>query len=310
MNQMIILSPGPGDMTDEIQDAIDRAHESCGAVFFAPGVYEIGHSKYKTDDYCTMHALRVYSDMILTGANAVIRVTDPGISHTIFTHNDDDATGYDGAHDIRISGFTFDGGASRCLTQVNVSHARHVVIEDCNFVNGARWHDIEINSSENVTVTRCAFYPHKRGLYEEPIQIRSEQIQLDSAIGAGNLAVCDGTVCRNILIDNCLFDGGDHPAIGNHSHTAHHNIRISRCTFRTDSDYPRGYISFNYEAAPDVHLVSVTDCVFYKARGGVEIKNGRCDSTVSGCKFFGVERPVWNEGTVLETGNLFFEEEA
>ena len=41
MNQMIILSPGPGDMTDEIQDAIDRAHESCGAVFFAPGVYEI-----------------------------------------------------------------------------------------------------------------------------------------------------------------------------------------------------------------------------------------------------------------------------
>ena len=310
MNQMRVLSPKPGDMTDEIQAAIDKARDSGEIVYFKPGVYEIGHSKFKTDVYGVKHALRVYSDMILLGSNAVIRAADPEINHTIFTHNEDDATGYEGAHDIKIIGFTFDGGVSECLTQVNVSHARNVLISDCNFICGARWHDIEINSSENVTVTRCRFYPHKRDLYPEPIQVRSEQIQLDSATGDGNLAVCDGTCCRNILIDNCLFRCADHPAIGNHSGCRHHDIRISRSTFKSVCAFERGYISFNYSAAPNVHLVSVSDCVFYKARGGVEIKyDKRCDSAVSGCKFFGVDRPIWNEGTAAESGKLIFDEE-
>lgn len=154
----------------------------------------------------------------------------------LYTHNEPDAVGYEGAENIAIQGGVFDENAPLGSndTAVNLSHARGVRISGTEFRNAwGWWHSIEANSSTGVEIGNCHFHDNSN----------SEDIQIDAAIGAGNLGKNDQTVCTDIRIHDNRFYSPGHCAVGNHSQAPHHDIHIYRNEFH-ERPGDRGYVSF------------------------------------------------------------------
>lgn len=237
---------GVTDDTDAIQTAIEHARTSGKILYFPKGVYALGHNKFNTDDYHLAAALHVYSGMTILGEGATLKATDGEVTHIMYTHNNDDATGYNGCQNVYIKGVNFDGNSDleQAITLLSTSHARNIVIDGCTFSNCRTWHNIEINSSEKVIVTGCIFNP----------STASEDIQIDKA-GAdlGNIGQNDGTVCQYIEITGCNFTaGGNYKlAVGNHSDGAHHNIlihdNIMVGPFSATNGTPVNFVSNTYQ---------------------------------------------------------------
>lgn len=258
-----VYADGIHDDAKALQECIDMVKDG-GTVYFPDGIYLVSAT------------LIFYSNQTLKFSdNAVIlrsAKSEPITRYLLAAYSEPQWSGYEGTHDVVISGGVFDGNAdiTEKSTLVNTVHCRNILIENCRFVHCSTWHMIEINSTENATVQNCVFDgPTYTSIHEE---LLNEEIQLDLARDGsyGPVYNCDGklidfckddTVCRNITIKDNLFKCAGFPAIGHHGDCDHHNIEIKNNIFDGKSGLwgkSRGYIIFR----PLVYGVKVKDNVF------------------------------------------------
>lgn len=258
-----VYADGIHDDTKALQECIDSVRDG-GTVYFPDGTYLVSAS------------LIFYSNQIFKlSDNTVILRSDksePLTRYLLASYSEPGWSGYEGTHDVVISGGIFDGNKNlgEHSTLVNTVHCRNIRIEGCRFRNCAFWHMIEINSTENATVTNCVF---DGPTYTRiPETLLNELIQLDlSRDGSyGPVYNCDGTLidfckddtaCRNITITNNLFKCAGFPAIGHHGDCGHHGIFIRNNIFDGPSGLcgkSRGYIIFR----PMVHDVEIRNNTF------------------------------------------------
>ncbi len=244
-----VYGDGIHDDTKALQECIDSLRDG-GTIYFPDGTYLVSAS------------LIFYSNQIFKlSDNAVILRSDksePLTRYLLASYSEPEWSGYEGTHDVIISGGIFDGNKNLTerSTLVNTVHCRNILIEGCRFRHCSCWHMIEINSTENAVVTNCVFDgPTYTAIHEK---LLNEEIQLDLARDGsyGPVYNCDGTlidfckddtVCRNITIKNNLFKCAGFPAIGHHGDCPHNSISVESNIFDGPSGLygkSRGYISF------------------------------------------------------------------
>ena len=268
---------GTTDDTAAIQSAIEYAKTNGGEVYFPKGTYMLSSLLFNAGTYGIASALMVYDGMTLRfDAGAVLKRGSAAVTHMLYNYNAAGATGYDGGRDITIIGATIDAngtGYAANITPLNFTHATRIKIRDCRFVDGYGWHYIEVNSCTDVEISGCEFSD----------SANSEDVQIDAAVGAGNLGADDGTVCTDVRIFNNVFIMSGVPAIGNHTDAAHNNIRIYGNTFSGDGG-ARGYITF----VPLTYNVDVYNNTFSAGTKGVTINCVTVNSTVHDNRFIGL----------------------
>ena len=258
-----VFADGIHDDTKALQDCIDEVKDG-GIVYFPDGIYLVSA------------ALIFYSNQIFKlSDNAVIlrsNKSDPITRYLLASYSEPEWSGYNGTHDVVISGGIFDGNAelTEKSTLVNTVHCRNIRIVGCRFRHCSTWHMIELNSTENAIVDSCIFDGDSYTVIPE--NLLNEQIQLDLArYGSyGPVYNCNGdlidfcsddTVCRNIIISNNIFKCAGFPAIGHHGDCGHHNIFIENNIFDGKSGLhgnSRGYVIFR----PSVYDAEIRDNVF------------------------------------------------
>ena len=294
MQKKTVYADGIHDDTKALQACIDEVKEG-GTVYFPDGTYLVSG------------ALIFYSNQHLKFSDkaTVLRSdkSEPLTRYLLASYSEPEWSGYEGTHDVIISGGIFDGNENLTehATLVNTVHCRNITIDGCRFVHCAHWHCIEINGTENATVQNCIFdgpsYTAKSDI------LYNEQIQLDMSRNGsyGPVYNCDGklidfcyddTVCRNIVIRNNIFKCDGFPGVGHHGDIDHHNILIENNIFDGPSGRigkSRGYIFFR----PMVYDITV--------RGNAFIAPEETDSPSYGIIS---ENP---DSTALKTeDNLFF----
>ena len=258
-----VFADGIHDDTKALQECIDSIKEG-GTVYFPDGTYLVSA------------ALIFYSNQhIKLSDEAVILRSDKSevvTRYLLASYSEPGWNGYEGTHDVVISGGIFDGNKdlTEKSTLVNTVHCKNIRIENCRFRHCSQWHFIEINSTENAVVENCVFDGHSYTSVNEGLL--NELVQLDLAHDGsyGPVYNCDGTlidfskddtVCRNIEIKDCIFKCAGFPAIGHHGNCAHRNIKISGNVFDGASGLngkSRGYIIFR----PQVYGVEITGNFF------------------------------------------------
>ena len=258
-----VFADGVHDDTKALQECIDKVKDG-GTIYFPDGTYLVSST------------LIFYSNQTFKlSDNAVIlrsKESNPVTRYLLASYSEPQWSGYEGTHDVVISGGIFDGNAdlTEKSTLVNTVHCRNIRIVGCHFRNCSMWHMIEINSTENAVIDSCVFDGPSYTLIPE--NLLNEQIQLDLAHEGsyGPVYNCKGdlidfckddTVCRNVVISNNIFKCAGFPAIGHHGDCGHHNILIENNIFDGKSglyDKSRGYIIFR----PMVYDVKIKKNVF------------------------------------------------
>lgn len=258
-----VYGDGIHDDTKALQSCIDEVKDG-GTVYFPDGAYLLSAS------------LIFYSNQHLKFSDKAVLLrsdkSEPLTRYLLASYSEPEWAGYDGTHDVVISGATFDGNKNldEKATLLNTVHCKNIVIENCRFVHGANWHYIEINSTENAVVRNCVFDGPTYTLMHSVLF--NEQIQLDLAQDGsyGPVYNCDGTLidfckddttCSNIIIESNIFKCAGFPGIGHHNSCAHHNIIIRDNIFDGPSGSKgssRGYILFR----PKVYDVTVENNIF------------------------------------------------
>ena len=244
-----VFADGIHDDTKALQECIDQVKDG-GTIYFPDGTYLISST------------LIFYSNQTFKlSDNAVIlrsKESNPVTRYLLAAYSEPQWSGYEGTHDVVISGGIFDGNAdlTEKSTLANTVHCRNIRFVGCRFRNCSTWHMIEINSTENAVIDSCVFEgPSYTSI---PENLLNEQIQLDLAREGsyGPVYNCDGdlidfckddTVCRNITISNNIFKCAGFPAIGHHGDCGHHNILIENNIFDGKSglyNQSRGYVIF------------------------------------------------------------------
>lgn len=208
------------DDVKAIQAALDYSRDNgLPIIYFPKGVYLIGQHLFDVENSGVSSSLHVFSGQTLIFENgAILRRSKASVTHMLFSHNEPDAVGYIGCHDITIIGATVDENAAFGTkdTAFNFSHGDRINVIGCEFYGASDWHSIEINSCRNVLIDKCTFRDNRN----------TEDIQLDAALASGNIGKDDHTVCHDIVISNCRFKTDGHYSIGNHSNAPHHDILI------------------------------------------------------------------------------------
>lgn len=270
-----VFADGIHDDTKALQECIDKVKDG-GTVYFPDGIYLVSAS------------LIFYSNQIFKlSDNAVIlrnKDSEPVTRYLLASYSEPEWCGYEGTHDVIISGGIFDGNKDTMekSTLVNTVHCRNIRIENCRFRHCSTWHMIEINSTENAVVENCVFDGPTYTFVPE--NLLNEEIQLDLARDGsyGPVYNCDGalidfckddTVCRNITIRNNIFKCAGFPGIGHHGDCGHHNILIENNIFDGTSgtkSNSRGYIIFR----PEVYGVEIRDNYFLSPEESVSPNYG------------------------------------
>ena len=258
-----VFADGVHDDTKALQECIDKVKDG-GTIYFPDGTYLISST------------LIFYSNQTFKlSDNAVIlrsKESETITRYLLASYSEPQWNGYEGTHDVIISGGIFDGNVdlTEKSTLVNTVHCRNIQIVGCHFRNCSMWHMIEINSTENAVIDNCVFDGPSYTLIPE--NLLNEQIQLDLAHEGsyGPVYNCDDklidfckddTVCHNVVISNNIFKCAGFPAIGHHGDCGHHNILIENNIFDGKSglyDKSRGYIIFR----PMVYDVKIKKNVF------------------------------------------------
>ena len=279
-----VFADGVHDDTKALQECIDKVKDG-GTIYFPDGTYLVSST------------LIFYSNQTFKlSDNAVIlrnKESNPVTRYLLASYSEPQWSGYEGTHDVVISGGIFDGNDDLIekSTLVNTVHCRNIRIVGCHFRNCSMWHMIEINSTENAVIDGCVFDGPSYTLIPE--NLLNEQIQLDLAHEGsyGPVYNCDGTlidfckddtVCHNVVISNNIFKCAGFPAIGHHGDCGHHNILIENNIFDGKSglnDKSRGYIIFR----PMVYDVKIKKNVFISAENtnspnyGIVFENQKSD---------------------------------
>lgn len=244
-----IYADGIHDDAKAIQRCLDEMKDG-GTIYFPDGTYLISH------------CLIFYSNQWLKFSDKAVLLRsadcEPLTRYMLAAYSEPDVGGYDGTHDVVISGGIFDGNASLTekITILNTVHCNNITIKNCTFVHCAYWHCIELNSTKDALVLDCVFDgPSYTAMRED---LTSELIQLDApAAGTyGPVYNCndelidfskDKTPCCDIKIASCIFKCGGFTAIGHHGNDAHNDIKIYNNVFTGlsgNEERSRGFITF------------------------------------------------------------------
>ena len=262
-----VYADGMHDDAAALQRCIDQMR-SGGTIYFPDGVYLISAALIF---YSNQHLM--FSDkavLLRSGAS------EPITKYMLAAYSDPDMPGYEGTHDVVISGGVFDGNGALTenLTIINTVHCRNITIRGCRFVHCANWHFIEINSTKDALITDCVFDGTSYTAIRE--SLTSELVQLDAArkgaygplyaTGGQLIDFCDdATPCRDIIIERCIFKCDGFPGVGHHGSDEHTGITIRENVFTGTSgkgDISRGFIFFMKE----VHGVWVQSNAFISKR--------------------------------------------
>lgn len=244
-----IYADGIHDDAKAIQRCLDEMKDG-GTIYFPDGTYLISS------------CLIFYSNQWLKFSdNAVLlRSADcePVTKYMLASYSEPDVGGYDGTHDVVISGGIFDGNESLTekLTILNTVHCTNIVVKNSKFIHCAYWHCIEFNSTKEAMVLDCVFDGTSYTAMRE--DLTSELIQIDAPeVGTyGPVYNCDGklidfckdkTPCQDITIASCIFKCGGFTAIGHHGNDAHNGIKIYCNVFTGlsgNEERSRGFITF------------------------------------------------------------------
>lgn len=288
-----IYADGVHDDTSAIQRCLDELKNG-GRIYFPDGTYLISS------------CLIFYSNQHLDFSdNAVLLRSDKSeiiTKYMLASYSEPDVGGYNGTHDVTITGGIFDGNKNLTekLTILNTVHCKNITVKNVKFVHGALWHYIEFNSTESALVSKCVFDGMSYTVKRE--DLTSELIQVDAAIvGAyGPVYDCSGKEieflpdkipCRLVEIDSCVFECGGFSAIGHHGNDEHIDIVISNNVFKGPSgnaEASRGYISF------------------MELSHGIKIENNVFDTQGSDMKCVGILTKS-NRMNAVEAANNVFE---
>lgn len=244
-----IYADGINDDARAIQRCLDEMKDG-GTIYFPDGTYLISH------------CLIFYSNQWLKFSdNAVLLRADncsPITKYMLASYSEPSVGGYDGTHDVVISGGIFDGNSklTENLTILNTVHCQNITVKNCTFRHCAYWHCIELNSTKGALILDCIFDGKSYTAMRE--NLTSELVQIDApATGTyGPVYNCrdelidflpDRTPCCDITIASCIFKCGGFTAIGHHGNDAHHNIKILCNVFEGlagNERLCRGFITF------------------------------------------------------------------
>lgn len=244
-----IYADGIHDDAKAIQRCLDEMKDG-GTIYFPDGTYLISHCLI----FYSNQWLKFFDNAVL------LRSADcePLTRYMLASYSEPDADGYNGTHDVVISGGIFDGNASLTekLTILNTVHCANITVKNCKFVHCAYWHCIELNSTKDALIIDCVFDgPSYTAMRKD---LTSELIQVDAPdVGTyGPVYNCndelidfskDKTPCCDIKIASCIFKCGGFTAIGHHGNDAHNDIKIYNNVFTGlsgNEKKSRGFITF------------------------------------------------------------------
>lgn len=258
-----VYADGIHDDTKALQACLDIMKEG-GTVYFPDGKYLISA------------ALIFYSCQWLKFSdNAILIRSDkstPITRYMLASYSEADITGYEGTHDVLISGGIFDGNKNltECLTIVNTVHCENITIKNCKFIHCAHWHCIELNSTKDALVLDCVFDGCSYTAIRENLTSELLQIDAPDTNTYGPVYNCDGkliefsmdrTPCCNIKISSNIFKCDGFPGIGHHGNYEHNNINVICNVFTGTSGRfgnSRGFVIFMEK----VHDVEVSNNAF------------------------------------------------
>ena len=259
-----IYADGIHDDTEAIQSCLDSMKDG-GTVWFPDGIYRISACLI----FYSHQRLKFSDDAV------ILRAVEEGKEPTRYllaSYSEPETGGYDGTHDVVISGGIFDGNDATDgkLTMFNTVHCRDITIKNCRFRCGSLWHYIELNSTKNALVEGCVFDGTSYTAMRE--DLTSELIQTDAPLAGtyGPVYRCGGTLidflpdrtpCTEITIRGCIFKCSGFSAIGHHGNDPHSAIRIENNIFTGCSGKgarSRGFITF----MEPVYDVTVTGNAF------------------------------------------------
>lgn len=198
-----------------IQKALDQAGEDHNTYILIPaGTYYISKTLYiQSNTYLTLNKDAVIKRKKTNLNKNLLRPTDSN-------HKSTNYDGYTLAHNIRISGGTWDGGnikkSNKECNLLYFGHCENIVINNTTVKNCYGSHAIEFAGVNNGTISNCTISGFRYG----SSHFESEAIQIDICFKQNSLRwapgySADGTVCNNITISNNTII--DYPrGIGSH----------------------------------------------------------------------------------------------
>lgn len=190
------------DDTSAIQKALDEAADDYSIQVNIPaGTYYISKTLYIQSN-----------TTLLLDSNATIYRSSSAFSKNMLRTTDSShvATGYKGyslAHDIYVSGGTWNGGdianAKATSNLIYFGHSYNITLTNMNILNCYGAHAIEFAGIQNGTITNCNI----SGFRYDSDLFTSEAIQLDICYKSSGETWTPGfsldkTVCNNIVIRN------------------------------------------------------------------------------------------------------------
>lgn len=307
-----VYADGVHDDTKCLQKYLDEIKDG-GTIYFPDGTYLISAALIFYSNQC----LKFSKDArLLRSAKS-----EPITKYMLASYSTPDDSGYEGTHDVEISGGIFDGNAEldEKLTIVNTVHCKNIVVKNSLFVHGSMWHYIELNSTCGARVHDCVF--DGTSYVDTRDDLTSELIQVDApdTNTYGPVYDCDGTLidfmmdktpCSDILIESNIFKCGGYTAIGHHGIYDHNNIRILNNLFvgtSGDETHSRGFITFmdktyNVKIANNIfNSYSKADTVSW----GIQIKNKAEDALIAEDNLFIGKFDEYFIGGITEKNNTF-----
>ena len=241
---------GVTDDTANIQRCIESAG-SHSTIYFPHGVYVISEP------------LLYYSEQTIIGQHMRLLASDSMANNTYMMRPKElEKGGYTANYFNVFYGMRFDAN-NKILTSLILGHSTNNKVINCQFMNNAGWHMLEVNSSIYTSVENCYFTAHSG--------TSGEMLQFDCAKedGSPGITPYDDTISRYCTVSNCYFEGsypssGDLTTklagVGSHSNMANcRDILITGCTFR------RCWIGVAFRYVIDA---TVEGCLFHECGCG------------------------------------------
>ncbi len=240
---------------DAIQEALDQASEDHMTVVIVPnGTYYIDGTLYiqsNTTLKLSSHATIKRKKSAL--ANNMLRTTNA-------RHFSGFTGGYRLAHNITVTGGTWDGGdiakAKKTSNLIYMGHSKHITIKNTTIKHCYGAHAIEFAGVKDSTIKNCKISEFR---YDSS-RFTSEAIQLDTCYKSKKDGrwtpgfKADKTPCTNILIEKNTIT--DYPrGIGVHHYLKDH--LITNITIR-DNRFKRSSASTQGKSVVGIFLMGVT----------------------------------------------------
>ncbi|MCR5701904.1 MAG: right-handed parallel beta-helix repeat-containing protein [Lachnospiraceae bacterium] len=274
-----ITVTNPADAGKEIQDQLDQAkYDSSGInnyVFnFPKGELILKDTVLKVYSYSTLNLdgctlKRVGTEKKWKSMLRIGNATGEDTGDVL----DKGSKGYEGYHDIKIIGGTFDGNGSVAAvnnndspTMLRFGHGYNLTFEGVTFKNPYDNHHMEFAACKGITIKNCVFEgftPKKGKTGAKAVNYaNNEAVQFDIMHNSAHFTQYpeyDDTPCQDIVVDGCTFTNLQR-GLGTHSAVAgsyFNNIQFTNNNFSNITGY--AIAATNFKNAT-ISGNTITDC--------------------------------------------------